>query len=54
LFKPSLTSELNADIEFIPPLKKVYDKYQLFIADIIAEGIREELMSQELNPALIL
>lgn len=52
LFHDHLTSELNADIEFLPPLKKVYDKYQSFIAVIIAEGIQEGLVNQELNPAL--
>lgn len=52
LFQDHLTAELHADIEFLPPLKKVYDKYQSFIAAIITKGIQEGLVNKELNPAL--
>lgn len=47
-----LTAELNADIDFLPPLKKVYDKYQSLISDIIAAGIQQGLVNKALNPAL--
>jgi AcrR family transcriptional regulator len=52
LFLDYLTSELNADVDFLPPLKKVYDKYQSFIADIIAAGIQQGLVNKALNPDL--
>jgi AcrR family transcriptional regulator len=53
LFLDYLTAELNADIDFLPPLKKVYDKYQSFISDIIAAEIQQGLVNKALNPALI-
>ncbi|MBN1105390.1 MAG: TetR/AcrR family transcriptional regulator [Deltaproteobacteria bacterium] len=52
LFLDYLTAELNADVDFLPSLKKVYDKYQSFITGIIAEGIQEGLLNKALNPAL--
>lgn len=52
LFLDFLTSELNTDVDFLPPLKKVYDKYQAFVRDIIASGIEEGLVSKDLDPAL--
>jgi AcrR family transcriptional regulator len=52
LFLDYLTAELNADIDFLPPLKKVYDKYQSFITDIIAAGIQQGLVNKALNPSL--
>lgn len=52
LFLDFLTSELNADVDFLPPLKKVYDKYQAFVSDIITLGIKEGIINRELDPAL--
>ncbi|MBC8421031.1 MAG: TetR/AcrR family transcriptional regulator [Proteobacteria bacterium] len=52
LFLDYLTAELNADVDFFPHLKKVHDKYQLFIQEIIAEGIRQGLINEEHDPAL--
>ena len=52
LFLDYLTTELNADVDFFPALKKVYDKYQEFVSGIIQEGIEEGLIKRELDPAL--
>jgi AcrR family transcriptional regulator len=52
LFLDFLTSELNADVDFLPSLKKVYDKYQVFVRDIIASGIKKGLISKNLDPDL--
>ncbi len=52
LFLDYLTAELNADVDFFPHLKKVHDKYQLFIKEIIAEGIQQGLINEEHDPAL--
>jgi AcrR family transcriptional regulator len=52
LFLDFLTSELNTDVDFLPALKRVYEKYQAFVRDIIASGIEAELVSKDLNPAL--
>lgn len=52
LFLDYLTTELNADVDFLPALKRVYDKYQGFVSGIIQEGIEEGLIKGELDPAL--
>jgi AcrR family transcriptional regulator len=51
LFLDYLTAELKADVDFLPALKRVYDKYQKFITDIIQEGIEEGLIKKDLDPA---
>jgi AcrR family transcriptional regulator len=52
LFLEFLTSELNADIDFLPSLKKVYDKYQVFVRDIVASGIEEGLINSDIDSDL--
>jgi AcrR family transcriptional regulator len=52
LFLDSLTSELNGDENFLPSLKKVYDKYQRFVSDTIALGIEEGVINSDLDPDL--
>jgi len=51
LFLDYLTAELNADVDFLPALKRIYDKYQAFITHIIQEGIEEGLIKKDLDPA---
>ena len=52
LFLDHLTTELNADVDFLPALKKVHDKYRHFLRSIIAEGIKQRLINQEYDPEL--
>jgi AcrR family transcriptional regulator len=52
LFLDYLTTELNADVDFLPAFKRVYDKYQEFIRGIIEEGIEEGFIKRDLDPAL--
>jgi AcrR family transcriptional regulator len=52
LFLDYLTTELNTDVDFLPALKRVYDKYQEFVSSIIREGIEEGLLKRELDPTL--
>jgi AcrR family transcriptional regulator len=52
LFLDYLSAELNADVDFLPSLKRVYDRYQSFITEIIAAGIQQGLVNKDLNPAL--
>jgi AcrR family transcriptional regulator len=52
LFLDYLTAELNADVDFLPALKRVHDKYRLFVRDIIAEGIQQGLINKEHDPDL--
>jgi AcrR family transcriptional regulator len=47
LFLDYLTSELNADSDFLPHLKRVHDKYHLFLQAIIHQGILEGLLNKE-------
>lgn len=52
LFLDHLTTELNTDADFLPPLKKVYDKYRQFLRGIIAEGVQQGLINKEYDPEL--
>lgn len=52
LFLDYLTAELNADVDFLPALKRVHDKYRLFVRDIITEGIQQGLINKEHDPDL--
>ena len=52
LFLDHLTTELNADVDFLPALRKVHDKYRRFLRDIIAEGIVQGLINKEYDPEL--
>ena len=47
-----LTTELNADVDFMPTLKKVYRKHQNFISELISQGIRQGLIKKEFDPDL--
>ena len=51
LFLDYLTAELNADVDFLPALKRIYDKYQAFITNIIQVGIEEGILKKDLDPA---
>jgi hypothetical protein len=52
LFPDHLTTELNADVGFLPAPKRVHDKYRLFLSGIIAEGIAQGLVNNEYDPKL--
>ena len=52
LFLDHLTTELNADVDFLPALKKVHDKYRHFLRGIIADGIEQGLIDKEYDPEL--
>lgn len=52
LFLDYLTAELHADVDFLPHLKRVHDKYRLFVQEIIAEGIEQGLINKEHDPGL--
>ncbi len=52
MFLDYLTAELNTDIDFLPHLKKVQDRYKSFIKEIIADGIQQGLISASLDPTL--
>jgi AcrR family transcriptional regulator len=50
LFLDYLTAELNADVDFLPALKKVHDKYRQFLRGIIGEGIQQGLINKDYDP----
>lgn len=52
IFLTFLTTELNADVDFEPPLKNVYREYQRFISQLIRQGINQGLLKKELDPDL--
>ena len=52
VFLTVLTTELNADVDFEPALKQAYRRYQRFISNLIAQGIRQGLIKRELDPDL--
>jgi AcrR family transcriptional regulator len=52
VFLTFLTTEMNADVDFEPVLRRVYIDYQNFISVLIKQGIREGVFKKELNPDL--
>ena len=52
VFLSFLTSELNADVDFLPYLKKIYRKHQQFISKLISTGIRQGVIKKDLDPYL--
>lgn len=52
VFLTFLTTELNADVDFEPALKKIYRTYQKFISQLIQQGIQQGLFKEELDPDL--
>ena len=52
VFLTFLTTELNADADFQPTLKKVYRKYQKFISQLVRQGVQQGLFKDELDPDL--
>jgi len=52
LFLDHVTTELNADVDFLPAMKKVHDKYRHFLRGIIADGIEQGLINKEYDPEL--
>ena len=52
IFLTFLTTELNADVDFEPPLRNVYQEYQKFISQLIQRGINQGLFKKELDPDL--
>ena len=53
VFLTFLTIELNSDVDFQTELKGVYRKYQKFISDLIAQGIRQGVIKKGLDPDLV-
>ena len=52
VFLTFLTTELNADADFQPVLKRTYRRYRSYIADIIQSGITEGLIRRDVDPDL--
>ena len=52
IFLTFLTTELNADVDFEPPLRNVYLEYQKFISKLIQRGIHQGLFNKNLDPDL--
>ena len=52
VFLTFLTSELNADADFQPAMKRVYRKYQRFISQLVRQGVQQGLFKDELDPDL--
>jgi AcrR family transcriptional regulator len=52
VFLTFLTTELNADVDFEPALKKIYRTYQKFISQLVRQGIQQGLFKEELDPDL--
>lgn len=52
VFLTFLTTELNADVDFEPALKSVYQEYQKFISELIRQGINQGLLKKNLDPNL--
>jgi AcrR family transcriptional regulator len=50
VFLTFLTIELNDDEKFKPLLKKVYQKYQIFISQMIRLGVQQGLFKKTLDP----
>lgn len=50
VFLTFLTSELNADVDFLPVLKKTYRKHQMFISKLITTGIHQGVLKKDLAP----
>jgi len=53
IFLTFLTTELNAAVDFEPPLKNVYREYQKFISKLIQQGIRQGFFRKDLDPDLV-
>ena len=52
VFLTFLTTELNADVDFFPVLKKTYRKHQKFISKLITTGIHQGIVKKDLDPDL--
>lgn len=52
IFLTFLTTELNADVDFEPALRNVYQEYQKFISQLIQRGINQGLFKKDLDPDL--
>jgi len=52
IFLTFLTTELNADVDFEPLLRNVYQEYQKFISQLIQRGIKQGLFKKDLDPDL--
>jgi AcrR family transcriptional regulator len=52
VFLTFLTTELKADVDFEPALKKVYRQYQKFVSRLIRQGIEEGFIKKEIDPDL--
>ena len=53
VFLTFLTTEMNTDVDFEPPLKSIYIDYQKFISGLISRGIKQGLFKKELDPDLV-
>lgn len=52
IFLTFLTTELNADVDFEPPLRNLYQEHQKFISQLIQRGIKQGLFKKDLDPDL--
>ncbi len=52
VFLTFLTTELNADADFQPVLKRTYGRYRKFIAGLIQSGISQGLIRSDTDPDL--
>ncbi len=52
VFLTFLTTELKADVDFEPALKKVYRQYRKFVSSLIRQGIEEGLIKKDIDPDL--
>jgi len=50
VFLTFLTTELNADVDFEPPLKATYLEYRKVISEVIRQGIRQGVFKKDLDP----
>jgi AcrR family transcriptional regulator len=52
VFLTFLTTELKADVDFQPALKRVYRKYRKFINELLSLGIRQGVITKGFDPDL--
>ncbi len=50
VFLTFLTTELNADVDFEPPLKATYLEYRKIISEVVKQGIKQEVFKKNLDP----
>ncbi len=53
VFLTFLTSELNADVDFVPALNSVYREYRKIISAVVRQGIRQGIFKKDLDPETV-